>query len=81
MSIRKHHKTLFKNEQWKVTRYGMATRSNDYELRADWLPETREVGGQRCYDVMLHMAEKREWVMKKSFNEAFLEAMIYHHGI
>lgn len=77
---RRRKRPVFQNEQWKVTRYGLATRSNDYSIEADWLNAMREVDGLKCYDVMLHMAEKREWVIKSWFNEAFVEAMKFHHG-
>ncbi len=80
MAKRRRRKPVFQNWQWKVTRYGIATHSNDYSIKADRLRQTREVDGCECYDWPLHMATKSEWVLKTEFNEAFLKAMDYHHG-
>jgi hypothetical protein len=78
---RKRKRPIFQNWQWQVTHWGIeACKPESYSIKADQLTATREVDGELCYDVPLHMLTKREWVIMDWFKEAFLKGMKYHHG-
>lgn len=72
--------TLYENQQWKVTEYGLESvrPSGEYNIAAERLLEVRDKGG-RHYTWPVHMAEK-PWVKIDSFIEAFLKAIELHAG-
>jgi hypothetical protein len=70
---------LFKNRQWAVTDYGMATVSPapEYHLEAKRILKTGSAGG--VYDWPVHLAEK-PWVDIEAFVQAFTQAIEIHKG-
>lgn len=72
---------VFKNRQWAVTDYGMATVSPapEYHIEAKRLLETGGVGYDGMYDWPLHLAEKA-CVDIEAFLQAFAQAIEIHKG-
>ena len=72
--------TIFQNEQWQVTNFGMISRSPyRWQIDADQLLATDNYDGTELYDWPLHIITRR-WVKPDLFFEAFELAIDIHHG-
>ena len=69
---------MFRNTQWRVTRYGLESVTPaapyDYAIEAERLTEE---DGHGCYDWPVHMARKG-WVDVEAFVAAYMHALETH---
>lgn len=71
----------FKNDQWKVTEYGLESvkpgAPYEYYIEASRLLERGGAGNGTLYDWPVHMAEKT-WIDLDAFIEAFKQGLEIH---
>ena len=70
-------KTLYENDQWRVTNQHVETLDEDYWFTVDRLGKTR--AGTDLPDWPIHLAEKR-WIDPVAFMDAFRFALQIHRG-
>jgi hypothetical protein len=81
--MRKRISAIFRNEQWQVTKFALASRRSDapcrYEIDAERLLATENYDGRELYDWPVYVAQK-PWVKAELFFEAFAAALDAHQG-